>query len=432
MSGIVPPIPPHLEQILDLPQLPDSRGGSHVTNIPAFDVEDFSSWKDRFLVYLDGLEPYVLECATAKAMWNDLILAHDEPSDTRDTKIAVLRLKFNAFKALEGNKVKGTYRRLKILLNDLENKCVTIPQAEVDATFVNSLPRKWLTLLANHKRFYKRSGRVGSATKPMENSNETCFACGKLDDESMSSEDEGFTKVKAFMAITNDDPFVGKIDARSGQWVKITRKKDYLKRSVDIEGYGSVNRNGIIFTRVAYVNGLEHNLICISQLCDANFKVMITKTQGTIFNQNNEVVLISPRRRDAYKKSDAADCIMSFIRKMENSMMKRSIIVKRLEKTAYEVFRRRSPDISYFHVFGCHVFIHNYKIHLGKFDEKADDGIFLGYSPVAKAFRVFNIRRKETKETYHVTFSEDDEAISQSSTEGDEINFNENYFFPDD
>ncbi|GKA96076.1 hypothetical protein Tco_0818171 [Tanacetum coccineum] len=36
------------------------------------------------------------------------------------------------------------------------------------------------------------------------------------------------------------------------------------------------------------------------------------------------------------------------------------------------------------------------------------------------------------EETYHVTFSEDDEAISKSSTEGDEINFNENRSFPDD
>ncbi|GJY23245.1 retrovirus-related pol polyprotein from transposon TNT 1-94 [Tanacetum coccineum] len=65
----------------------------------------------------------------------------------------------------------------------------------------------------------------------------------------------------------------------------------------------------------------------------------------------------------------------------------RSIIVKRHGKTAYDVFRGRSPDISYFHVFGCPVHIHNHRDHLGKFDEKADDGFFLGYSPVAKAFR---------------------------------------------
>ncbi|GKD20763.1 retrovirus-related pol polyprotein from transposon TNT 1-94 [Tanacetum coccineum] len=78
-----------------------------------------------------------------------------------------------------------------------------------------------------------------------------------------------------------------------------------------------------------------------------------------------------------------------------------SIIVKRHWKTAYGVFRGRSPDISYFYVFGCPVFIHNHRDHLGKFDEKADDGFFLGYSPVAKALRVFNIRRQEIKETYH-------------------------------
>ncbi|GJY05542.1 hypothetical protein Tco_0371482 [Tanacetum coccineum] len=36
------------------------------------------------------------------------------------------------------------------------------------------------------------------------------------------------------------------------------------------------------------------------------------------------------------------------------------------------------------------------------------------------------------EEMVHVTFSEDDEAISQSSTEGDAINFNENRSFPDD
>ncbi|GJS57493.1 retrovirus-related pol polyprotein from transposon TNT 1-94 [Tanacetum coccineum] len=68
----------------------------------------------------------------------------------------------------------------------------------------------------------------------------------------------------------------------------------------DTEGYGLVNYNGITFTKVAYVNGLKHNLISISQLCDANFQVLFTKTQGTIFNQNQEVVLIAPRRRDVY------------------------------------------------------------------------------------------------------------------------------------
>ncbi|GJV94201.1 retrovirus-related pol polyprotein from transposon TNT 1-94 [Tanacetum coccineum] len=56
-------------------------------------------------------------------------------------------------------------------------------------------------------------------------------------------------------------------------------------------------------------------------------------------------------------------------------------------------------------------YIHNHKGHLGKFDEKDDDGYFLGYSLVSKAFRVFNTRRQQTKETFHITFDKSTEAI---------------------
>ncbi|GJZ41413.1 retrovirus-related pol polyprotein from transposon TNT 1-94 [Tanacetum coccineum] len=65
----------------------------------------------------------------------------------------------------------------------------------------------------------------------------------------------------------------------------------------------------------------------------------------------------------------------------------KSIIVKRHDKTPYEIFKERIPDISYFHVFGCPVFIHNHKDHLGRFDAKADDGYFLGYSFISEAFK---------------------------------------------
>nr|GEW80861.1 retrovirus-related Pol polyprotein from transposon TNT 1-94 [Tanacetum cinerariifolium] len=53
---------------------------------------------------------------------------------------------------------------------------------------------------------------------------------------------------------------------------------------------------------------------------------------------------------------------------------KRSIIVKRHNKSHYEIFKEMIHDINYFHVFGCHVFTHNYKDHLGQFDAMVDDG----------------------------------------------------------
>ncbi|GJS92663.1 retrovirus-related pol polyprotein from transposon TNT 1-94 [Tanacetum coccineum] len=203
------------------------------------------------------------------------------------------------------------------------------------------------------------------------------------------------------------------------------------------EGYGSINYGGVVFTKVAFVNGLKYNLISISQLCDAKYIVQFDDKQGTIFNANKEIILIAPRRNDVYvlhmsslnpngayffaKASETKrknKTLIKAARTMLNGLVlskhlwteavrvacyaqNKSIIVKRHDKTPYEICRERIPNISYFHVFKCPVFIHNHKDHLGKFDAKANDGYFLGYSFVSKAFRVYNIRRQQIEETYH-------------------------------
>ncbi|GJU21939.1 retrovirus-related pol polyprotein from transposon TNT 1-94 [Tanacetum coccineum] len=78
-----------------------------------------------------------------------------------------------------------------------------------------------------------------------------------------------------------------------------------------------------------------------------------------------------------------------------------SIIVKRHDKTPYDIFRERIPDISYFHVFGCPVFSHNHKDHL-------------------------------VEETYHVTFDESIEAIRFTNTSVDEIGIDDSSRYPPD
>nr|GEZ44599.1 hypothetical protein [Tanacetum cinerariifolium] len=260
----------------NLPQLLDSRGGSHVTNVSTFDKEDFTSSKVRFLIFLDELEPYLLKTL------------EDGPFDS-DSDVE------------EDHKTNNEF------------------MADLNAEYHERV------LLANQKRFYKRSGRVGSARKPLDKTKETCFACGKLghfqkdypshktstssypslnnslnkskpytpsfhqissqnlsnhqqdykekykglkaeidvltkriddmtkgknekgkkdkeksekdllaesfawDDESVSLDNEGSTKIKAFMEIKEDEPLVGKADARLGQWVDITMKRKNLE-----------------------------------------------------------------------------------------------------------------------------------------------------------------------------------------------------------
>ncbi|GJY10700.1 ribonuclease H-like domain-containing protein [Tanacetum coccineum] len=54
--------------------------------------------------------------------------------------------------------------------------------------------------------------------------------------------------------------------------------------------------------------------------------------------------------------------------------------------------------------FGCPVTILNTKDHLGKFDGKANEGFFVGYSMVSKAMRVFNRRTRIVEETLNIRF----------------------------
>ncbi|GJZ81187.1 ribonuclease H-like domain-containing protein [Tanacetum coccineum] len=56
--------------------------------------------------------------------------------------------------------------------------------------------------------------------------------------------------------------------------------------------------------------------------------------------------------------------------------------------------------------FGCPVTILNNIDHLGKFDGKADEGFFVGYSLNSKAFRVFNSRTWIVEENLHIRFSD--------------------------
>ncbi|GKD91591.1 hypothetical protein Tco_1367098 [Tanacetum coccineum] len=43
---------------------------------------------------------------------------------------------------------------------------------------------------------------------------------------------------------------------------------------------------------------------------------------------------------------------------------------------------------------------------LGKFQAKADIGIFVGYAPSRKSYRIYNKRTRRLMETIHVTFDE--------------------------
>nr|KAJ0208966.1 hypothetical protein LSAT_V11C400171360 [Lactuca sativa] len=102
----------------------------------------------------------------------------------------------------------------------------------------------------------------------------------------------------------------------------------------------------------------------------------------------------------------------------------RSLIHRIHKKTPYEMLKDRKPDVPFFHVFGCICYILNQRDPRSKFEPKADKGIFVGYSSISKAFRVFHVNRQCIEESIHVKFDEEsytDKKVTHSSSTFQEL-----------
>ncbi|GJW18593.1 retrovirus-related pol polyprotein from transposon TNT 1-94 [Tanacetum coccineum] len=84
----------------------------------------------------------------------------------------------------------------------------------------------------------------------------------------------------------------------------------------------------------------------------------------------------------------------------------RSLIHTRHNKTPYELVHDKKPDLTFFRVFGAMCYPTNDSEDLGKFQAKVDIGIFVGYAPSRKGYRIYNKRTHRLMETIHVTFDE--------------------------
>nr|GFC71383.1 retrovirus-related Pol polyprotein from transposon TNT 1-94 [Tanacetum cinerariifolium] len=95
-----------------------------------------------------------------------------------------------------------------------------------------------------------------------------------------------------------------------------------------------------------------------------------------------------------------------------------SIVRLRHGKTPYELMHGKQPDLSFFHVFGALCYPTNDSGNIGKLQPKADIGIFIGYAPTKKAFRIYNRRTRRIVETIHVDFDKLTAMASEQSSSG--------------
>ncbi|GJU30866.1 putative ribonuclease H-like domain-containing protein [Tanacetum coccineum] len=156
----------------------------------------------------------------------------------------------------------------------------------------------------------------------------------------------------------------------------------------------------------------EMNQFCKRKGIKREFSVARTPQQNRVAERKNRTLIEAARTMLADSKLPT-----TFWAEAVNTacyVQNRVLVTKPHNKTPYELFLGRKPALGFMRPFGCPVTILNTIDHLGKFDGKADEGFFVGYSINSKAFRVFNSRTRIVEENLHVYFSENKPNIAGS------------------
>ena len=78
-----------------------------------------------------------------------------------------------------------------------------------------------------------------------------------------------------------------------------------------------------------------------------------------------------------------------------------------MDKTPFEAWYGYKPSLTFLKVFGCVCFAHVPQVKRDKLDKKATPGIFVGYSSVSKAYKVYHPQTGKMTVSRDVHFNEE-------------------------
>nr|KAJ0190081.1 hypothetical protein LSAT_V11C800430260 [Lactuca sativa] len=203
-------------------------------------------------------------------------------------------------------------------------------------------------------------------------------------------------------------------------WVIFLKKKSQAAQEIISLIRKNETLTGLKVKQLRSDHGTEFRNSTLEEFCDhkgigQNFSAPRTPQQNGVAERRNRTLIEAGRTLMIH-----AGLPMSFWAEAVNTTCftrNRSLIHRIHKKTPYEMLKDRKPDVSFFHVFGCLCYILNQRDPRSKFEPKADKGIFVGYSSISKAFRVFHVNRQCVEESIHVKFDEEsytDEKVTHS------------------
>nr|GEW80451.1 hypothetical protein [Tanacetum cinerariifolium] len=161
--------------------------------------------------------------------------------------------------------------------------------------------------------------------------------------------------------------------------------------------------------RVARVNGKKYILVIVDDYSRFTWQNgVVERRNRTLIEAARTMLIYAKALLFLWAEAVATACYTQ----------NRSIIRLRLGKTPYEHLHDKLPDLSFFYVFSALCYPTNDSENLEKLQPKAYIGIFIGYAPTKKAFRIYNRRTRRIIETNHVDFDElTDMASEHNSSE---------------
>ena len=193
-------------------------------------------------------------------------------------------------------------------------------------------------------------------------------------------------------------------------WVMFLRHKRDTFDSFQKFAKQIQNEKGVSIVSLRTDHGTEFQNANFLNFCEEhgishNFSAPYTPQQNGVVERKNRT--LQEMTRSMLNESGIAEYFWAEAVSTACYIINRVFIRPMTSKTAYELFRGKKPTVSYFHIFGSKCFVKKNTLNLGKFDERSEEAIFLGYSLNSRAYRVFNKSSKTIEESINVKFIED-------------------------
>ncbi|GJR33639.1 integrase, catalytic region, zinc finger, CCHC-type containing protein [Tanacetum coccineum] len=203
-----------------------------------------------------------------------------------------------------------------------------------------------------------------------------------------------------------------------------------------ITGYGDYVIGESVISRVYYVEGLGHNLFFVGQFCDFDLEVAFRKHSCYVRDTDGVELIKGSRGSNLYTISiedmmkSSPICLLSKVSKNKSWLWHQCLnhlnfvlrtpqqngVVERQNRTLVKAARTMlifSKALMFLWaeavataVFGALYYPTNDSEDLGKLQPTANFGIFIGYAPSRKGYRIYNKRTQRIIETIHVQFDE--------------------------